>query len=547
MNQVFAQIIQFLRRFTPVQRILILLVFLGIVSSVVTLFFWANRPEYQVLYSDLEPAKASKILTELRDRSIKYKLDHGGETIKIPAKHISEVRLDLAEKGLTADITEKGYDVFDEQRIGMTSFMQQLNMKRALEGELSKSINEFPVVRNSRVHLVLPEEKLFEEEKNGSASVVLYLEDGRYLKDTQIKGIEMLVANSVKGIERENVVIVDNDGNMLSQGNDESNITSAGSHWELRSTIENQLQNKVERIVENIVGKGNTVVQVSADLNMDRLERTASRVDPENVAVISEESQIETRTNVDTTTDNLNENISRENIITNFETAQIEERFTSGTGNLKRVSVAVLVNGRFNKVENDEGEVIREYQPRTQEELDFIAGLVRGAVGFDQQRDDLIEVRNLQFDRSEIEENQEYFEQMERKEFINTMITRGVIVLTIIIAFIIIRRLTKSSAQALGLPEPGQRMALATGDEEGGRGQLGEGQDAKKLKPKKKIQEREEEIEIDEDQFIAHLSPEAKARLKAKEKMVDAVRDFCKSNPDDASQLFRLWITQREK
>src|SRR6056297_730918 len=132
MNQIFTQIIQFLRRFSQLQRILILLVFLGIISSIVTLFFWANRPEYQVLYSDLEPAKASKILTELRDRNIKYKLDNGGETIKIPAKNISEMRLDLAEKGLTADITEKGYDVFDEQRIGMTSFMQQINMKRAL-------------------------------------------------------------------------------------------------------------------------------------------------------------------------------------------------------------------------------------------------------------------------------------------------------------------------------------------------------------------------------------------------------------------------------
>jgi len=428
----------------------------------------------------------------------------------------------------------------------MTSFMQQINMKRALEGELSKSINEFPMVRNSRVHLVLPEEKLFEEEEGGSASIVLYLEEGRYLKETQIKGIEMLVANSVKGINRENVVIVDDEGNMLSRGEDESNVSSAGSHWELRSDIEDQLRDKVERIVENIVGEGNAVVQVSTELNMDRVERTAHRVDPENVAVISEESQIETRTNVDTTTDNLNENISRENIITNYETARIEERFTSGTGNIKRVSVAVLVNGRYNRVENGDGEMTREYQSRTPEELDYIASLVRGSVGFDENRGDLIEVRNLQFDRSDLEENQEYFAQMERKEFINTMVTRGIIVLTIIIAFIIIRRLTKSSAQALGLPESSRQLALANGGGGDEYAQLPEGEDVKKLKSKKKVKQEEEEIEIDEDQFIAHLSPEAKARLKAKEKMVDAVREFCKSNPDDASQLFRLWVTKKD-
>ena len=126
MNQIFAQIMEFLRRFTALQRTLILLVFLGILSSVITLIFWANRPEYQVLYDNLPPTQASKILAELRDRKIKYRIDDAGQTIKIPSKYVSEMRLDLAEKGLSSEIPEKGYDVFDDQRIGMTSFMQQL-------------------------------------------------------------------------------------------------------------------------------------------------------------------------------------------------------------------------------------------------------------------------------------------------------------------------------------------------------------------------------------------------------------------------------------
>ncbi|MBN2280379.1 MAG: flagellar M-ring protein FliF [Candidatus Marinimicrobia bacterium] len=543
MNQIFAQILQFLRKFTILQRALILLVFLGIISSIVTLILWANRPEYQVLYGDLKPEQASKIIAELRERKITFRLDDGGETIKIPAKEIPEMRLNLAEKGLTGDITEKGYDVFDEQRIGMTSFMQQLNMKRALEGELTKSINNFPAVKNCRVHLVLPEEKLFEEEQNGSASVVLFLEEGFTLKEGQIKGIEMLVANSVKGIGRENVIVVDSNGNMLSQAGEEGNASSAGSHWELRTNIENKLQQKVEKIVENIVGRGNTVVQVSAELNMDRIERVAHRVDPENVAVISEESQIETRTNVDTLSNNLNENISRENVITNYETAKIEERYTSGTGTIKRVSVAVLVNGKYNRTTDAEGKIAEVYDPRTQEELDYISNLVKGAVGFDENRGDLIEVQNLQFDRREVDNNQTYFAELERKELINTLITRGIIVLTIIIAFIMIRRLAKSSAKALGLPEPEEKMALA-----GAVSGTGE-QAAKELQPKeepKKLKAKEPEVVIDEDQFIMHLSPEAKARLKAKEKMVDAVRNFCKNNPEDASQLFRIWLTQKD-
>ena len=540
MNQILAQIIQFLRKFTPLQRTIILIVFLGVISSIVTLIFWANRPEYLVLYGDLQPTQASKILTELNDKKIKYRLDNNGRTIKIPAQHISEMRLNLAEKGLTGDVMVEGYSVFDNQRIGMTSFMQQLNMKRAMEGELVKSINQFPSIKNCRVHLVLPEEKLFEEEKNGSASVVLFLQDGYFLKETQVKGIEMLVANSVKGIDRENVVIVDSKGNILSLPGDEGDISSAGNHWELRSNIEDKLKNKVEFIVENIVGKGNSVVQVSAELNMDRLERVAKRVDPENVAVISEESQIETRTNVDTMTNNLNENISKENIITNYETAQIEERYVSGTGTLKRVSIAVLLNGRYKNVEDAEGKTTKEYEPRTTEELDYITNLVRGAIGYDENRGDLIEVQTLQFDQSIQDENNEYFAKAERNELITLYAKRLIIVLTILFAFLMVKKLTNSSAEVLGISAAQEQLEIAEGEKEA---KLLEHKEQKALQAKQRILEEEE---IDENQFIMHLSPEAKARLKAKEKMINTVRDFVTNNPEDAAQLFRLWINTKE-
>ena len=184
----------------------------------------------------------------------------------------------------------------------------------------------------------------------------------------------------------------------------------------------------------------------------------------------------------------------------------------------------------------------RNMLPEHRKKLDYIAGLVRGAIGYDENRGDLIEVQNLQFDTSIEDENEEYFANMEKKEMINTYITRGIIVLTIIIAFIMIRRLTKSSAEALGLPEAQQPMALAEGQEVAGLLEGGDGE--QKALTAKKAEEPEEEI--DEDQFIMHLSPEAKARLKAKEKMVETVKDFVKNNPEDASQLFRLWMTKGE-
>ncbi len=530
MNQIFAQITQFMRKFNLSQRIVIIIVFLLVISSIATLILWANRPEFRVLYSDLKPAQASKIVSGIRDSKIKYQISDGGETIKVPSDKITELRLQFAESGIVEEIG-KGYEVFDDQKIGMTTFMQQLNMKRALEGELVKSINKFPSIKNCRVHLVLPEEKLFEQEENGSASVVLYLERGHYLEEDQTKGIAMLVSNSVKGIETENVVIIDSNGNLLSSSEDKGSVTSAGSQWELRSSIEKKLAKKVEKIIECVVGKGNAVVEISTELDMSRIERTSNIVNPDNQVIVSEETQTENMNNVDTLTNNINETITQERAVTNYESDKIQEHFISANGTLKRISVAVLVNGKYTKSQDTDGNEIEEYQNRSEDELDRITSLVKSAVGYDIDRGDVVEVRNLQFDRSQTLDDQEYFAKAEQKQFISKMVNNGIVVFTILIAFFIIKSLTKSSSVALGLPTIDEQLIL-------------EGEADKLLLEEGKPPEKTEE-EMDEDQFITHLSPEAKARLKAKEKMITVVTKFIKEHPDDASQLVRLWMTQK--
>ena len=141
------------RRFTPVQRIVVVIVFIGMLSAIISLVMWANRPEYTILYSELEPSAAGKIVSDLRSMKVKYTLEHNGRTISVPAKDVAELRLKFTESGYVGS-NIAGYEVFDNAKIGMTSFMQQLNMRRALEGELVKTINQFPGVNNSRVDIV---------------------------------------------------------------------------------------------------------------------------------------------------------------------------------------------------------------------------------------------------------------------------------------------------------------------------------------------------------------------------------------------------------
>ncbi len=533
MSQIFAQIIRLFQRYSLGQRILFVLVFVGLISAIVVLLFWANRPEYQLLYTDLDPSNASKIVSELRDKSIKYRIENNGTTIKVPAEHVDELRLEFTEAGYVGEAI-KGYQVFDDSKIGMTTFMQQLNMKRALEGELSKTINRFSEVKSSRVHLVLPKEKLFEEKPSGKASVVLYLQNGQYLNDSQIRGIAALVANSVDGIEASDVAVVDSDGNLLSSSKEESGVLStAGNQWNLCNQVERKVESKVTRIVENLVGKENAVVKVSAELNFEKLEETTEEIDPENLAVISEEKQIESRYNLDSL-NNTNEKHTRENVITNYETNKSVKHHVQNTGNIKRLSVAVLINGTYEEGTDNNGEKNQIYKPRSRQELAQITQLVKSAVGYNADRGDLVEVKNLRFNRTQIEEDRAYFEKVERRNLIQEMINKGLIVSGFLVAFFLIRRMMKGSAEVLKLSGGGKhRAALRTTE---GSKYLAQGYQ----------EEGEDEEEIPEDVFIKKLSPEARAKLKAKRKMINEVSKFIEQKPEDAAQLIQAWVTDKQ-
>ncbi len=521
MNQITQQLFQFFNEHSLKQKIIIVTVLIVFVSILISLLLWANRTEFELLYSNLDPAAASAIVSDLRNDKISYRLENGGTTIYAPKDMISELRLQHAQSGYLKDAIS-GYELFENNKMGMTTFMQKLNMKRALEGELMRTINQFSEVKQSRVHLVIPKDHLFEEEKAGSASVVLHMRPGASLNHNQLKGIAALVANSVEGIETENVVVMDADGAVLHEGPKDTGVVgNVNNQYQLQQNIESAMQRKVSEIVSGIVGKQNNVIKVSVELNFDQIERTTEEVDPDNVVKLSEEKYVESsKSGIDSS------DFVVEKTTTNYELSKRLERYISNSGDIKRLTVAVLVNGRYNYKKDESGESIAEYQPRSSEELRQIEALVKSAVGYNENREDIVEVRNMKLEALPRQQQVITTEEPFRFDMWQQIITYGLIGLGILLAFILLRGLLKTSVNQL----------LLTGEtDDNTRKQIAE-------KPKPKALPEEEEIS--EDLYIKKLTPEARAKLKAKDKMTREVLTFASERPEDATKLLRSWLTE---
>ena len=527
MNQLMEQLQVLAANYSTKQKMVIAGVFIFFLSAAIAMVLWANRTEYEVLYSNLDPSAASSIISDLRSNKIPYKLENGGTTILAPAKRISELRLKYVQSGFIKDAVT-GYELFEGNNMGMTTFMQHLNFKRALEGELMRTINQFPEVKQSRVHLVIPEDRLFENEKHGSASVVLYLKPGAYMTQKQLKGIATLVANSVDGLEPKDVAVMDDEGKVLLEGEEDNTLMgSVGDQYELRNAIEQNLQKKVLDIVSGVVGRNNAVVKVSAELNFDRIERVKEEVDPESRAVLSEEKYVETSTDKqDTSSYNIQKTTS------NYELTKIKETYVSNTGNIKRLTVAVLVNGKYKQIPGEgDQEAKVEYEPRNEEELNQIAALVKSAVGYDEDRGDVVEVQNMKLETSLPKKENQFFTPGMQFDFWEKIITYVLLAIGMLLAFFLLKGMLKNSVAQLALPGGGVVREALPGNVPGEQGALPEG----KSPP--------EEEEIPEDLYMKKLSPEARAKLKAEDKMTREVLKFAEENPEDATKLLRSWIT----
>ncbi|MCZ7657769.1 MAG: flagellar basal-body MS-ring/collar protein FliF [Xanthobacteraceae bacterium] len=369
-----------------------------------------TTPQMAPVFTDLTVEDSAAILKDLERQAVPYELKNDGAIILVPRDRVARVRMKLAEGGLPKG-GGIGYEIFDKSdTLGATSFVQNINHLRALEGELARTIRAIDRVQAARVHLVLPERPLFSREKiEPSASIVLRVRG--QLEPQQVRAIRHLVASAVNGLKPQRVSIVDEAGRLLADGALADATQSLGITADERQIgFERRMREQIESIVSSVVGPGRARVQLNAEFDFNRVTETQDRFDPEGRVLRSSQTREE-----QASTDNREGQVTVANELPNAQQAQPQNaprdqsrkseeivnyeisrntktEVTEG-GRVKRVSVAVLVDGSYGK--NEKGDVI--YQPRTKEELDRIAALVRTAVGFDQKRGDQVEIINLRF------------------------------------------------------------------------------------------------------------------------------------------------------
>ncbi len=420
-KQYFSNLMDYVSRMTTSQVMMLFGVIAGSVVGIVIVVGWLGSVSYAPLYTNLDQTEAGEVITYLSDNKIKYNLVNGGKTIEIPTDDVYKTRIALASQGLPRSGIV-GYSIFDQNNLGMTDFLQNLNFRRALEGEITRTIMQLHEVQAARVHIVMPKERLFKKDaKSATASVVLKLRGGSTTLDKhQIKGITHLVASSVEGLMPSNISIIDYNGNLLTSGSESDPLAGlSSSQLEVRKQIEAYLQDKAQSMMDDVLGNGKAVIRVTADLNFQQIERTSEIFDANSPSIRSEE-RVKTTLATSDKSDETNESSQDDNsetVITNYELNKTVEHLVNAVGTIDRISIAVMVDGKYSPQENADGVTEMIYEPRSQEELDRFASIIRNAVGFDSQRNDQIEMINIAFDKQDLTYQQDMLDSMYEREF----------------------------------------------------------------------------------------------------------------------------------
>src|SRR4051812_43430472 len=383
------------------------------VAAVLTAFFLyiagaITEPPKTILFSGLESRDAAAVAAKLDGMTVKYDVKDGG-TILVPADQVTKLRMALAQDNLPA--AGVGYEIFDKSdTFGTTAFVQNINHQRALEGELARSMQTIEGIQAARVHLVIPEHQIFaRDDQQPSASVVL--KSAGRLDRGQVRAVQHLVAAAVVGLVPERVAIVDDRGNLLAGGDDKSGPDAlARSQDDDTTNYENALRQRIESIVTSVVGTGHVQVQVAADINYNHTQTTEEKYDPESKVVRSTQTVEQNSANSSGGANAVSvanalpggagaagggeqskDTSGRTEETTNYEISKTVKTSTVDGGDIKKVSVAVVVDGS--------GGTPPDYKPPPPREKAKITGLVKSAMGFDSARGDLVQVTNMQFAR----------------------------------------------------------------------------------------------------------------------------------------------------
>ena len=528
--------------------------FVGLATAVIIVmglvFYWALKPDYSLLFGSLRPEAAQEVITQLEEQGVDYRIEGEGSSIMVPSSEVHELRMKLASVSSTnSDVL--GYELFDANSLGMTDFMQQVNKKRALEGELSRSINSLDQVDYSRVHLVLPERSPFEQSAvEASASVIITLKQGKRLENDQVNGISSLIAGSVEGLNTEAITILDQAGNRLSESSEGSEDYAAGNlQMQLRKSTESYLTERGQTMLDRVLGNGNSILRVSAEHDFDKLVRESDLIDPESRLLISEDRRSETNNEenmqqvpVDefTPIDQRGESVvvsRRDNETSsqtrNYEVNKTREVFEKTQGEIEKLTASVLINYKQNIQVNEEGEETIVAEPYTEAEIAEFGSVVRTALGMSESRGDELTITQIQFhDPTAVDSYGIYNDQPTPW---NEIFRWGLILATFFTIVALIMNIRKSMGQqqpevAMSLPEtPGKSLdELELTDEE-----------------KQSLEGMSEEEA--EDFIDKKLTDKSRKQLEQKAYVMEEIKDFVELKPAEAAHVIRAMMTLEDE
>lgn len=415
-SKVGSQLVEIWKQLGVSQRISVVAATLVVVAGLGSLAFWSSRADYSLLYGKLSDTESAKVIQALDDAKIPYKIGAGGSSILVPEDKVYVMRMQLAARGIPQS-DGVGFEIFDKPNFGISDFIQRANYVRAVQGELGRTISQLDEVDSARVMIVLPENRLLlDKDKHPTASVFIRVRGSSQLQPQAINSIRFLVANSVEGLKPNNVSIVDNLGNTLSENTENDSLTGLSTtQLSARRNLEQYLAKKAQDMLEKVLGPGQAVVRVAAEINFDTITRTEEKFDPEGQVIRTQTKNDENNDSVTTTgggspvgvaantsTDTnststasspLNNTKNHKTLTTvEYEIGKSTSNIMQSAGGIKRLTAAVTIASRF----DGEG-AERKVAPRSDEELEKLRRIVQGAVGTDTTRGDAITLEELPF------------------------------------------------------------------------------------------------------------------------------------------------------
>lgn len=452
-------------------KFIMIMMTMGFIGGIIGVTQWARKPDFVLLYGELGPKESSEIADLLKEENVTFQIRGNGSAIAVPSEKVHEMRLKLAGKGLPRE--ESGYELLDKVGFGTSDFVQRINYRRAIQGELAKTIRHLEYVEWAQVHLALPEGSLFvEDEKPPTASVILKLKSrsAGILKPEQVASIVHLVSASVEGLIPENVTVADTRGNLLSKkGLPASMIGASNDQLEIKKKLEDSFVAKAQDMIEKIVGAGKSVVRVSADLDFKHVDEKLVEYDPERR--VPKVQTVTTRVSGGAPFSGgggvpgmqANLNMSQSGIIqsvgsseqeetaqTQYELSKTERVIADHGASLKRLSVAVLVDGMYEDQKTVDGKIQKVYTARSKEDMTRIAALVKQAIGIDESsnRNDSFEIQNVQFYEPSFEQEDASLKKEQQKEFMLKMAKNGSLAITVLVFLMFVMRSMKNMKKA---------------------------------------------------------------------------------------------------